>query len=111
MNDNILKLIDLVTKLTADSNRDLHYEITLDYNGGKPLWFLHHDGKIWQMEQYVPPSRNGFRTFTQAEAVLTETLVKVAGDALAAQKKLPENERLADLTELEIQYLILEIAS
>lgn len=116
MHKNILKLIDLINELTFwdvpkedRSNRDLHYQIVLDYNYGNPLWLLEHDGKLWQMEKYVPPSRNGFRTFAQAEAVMIETLLKVCRDAIEVEKTSTEPH--PRLTELEIEYLVLEIAS
>lgn len=113
MNDIILKLIYIITELTTvpgDTRaRDLHYQIVLDYNHGKPWWTIEHDGSIWQMEQYVPPSRNGFKTFKQAESVMIETLLKVAKDAIEIEKEGPNPH--PNLTELEIEYLVLEIAS
>lgn len=110
MNEVILKLIRIVTALTGtESSRDLHYQIVLDYNNGKPLWFVEHDGKAWQMEQYVPPSRNGFKTFRQAESAMIETLLKVAKEKIEFEKTAVSPR--PDLTELEIEYLVLEIAS
>lgn len=116
MNDVILKLIKLVTKATtATATRDLHYQIVLDYNGGHPLWFIEHDGKEWQMETFCKPSRNGFKTFKQAESVLEEVLLKVAAEAIKHQRALaldePDRIPEPEITELEIQYLALEIAS
>jgi len=110
MNDVILKLIAIINELTGSGySRDFHYQIVLDYNGGKPWWTLEHDGHLWSMEQYVPPSRNGFKTFKQAESVLIETLLKVAKDMIETEKGLEEPH--PKLTELEIEYLVLEIAS
>lgn len=116
MNEVILKLIRIVTALTGtESSRDLHYQIVLDYNNGKPLWFVEHDGKAWQMEQYVPPSRNGFKTFRQAEAAMIETLLAVSAQEIDYQKSLNDNEPgklpVDKVTELEVEYLVLEIAS
>lgn len=113
MNDVILKLIYIITELTTTPGevkaRDKHYQIVLDYNNGNPWWTIEHDGSVWQMEQYVPPSRNGFKTFKQAEAVMIETLLTVAKDAIQVERDGPNpHPRLA---ELEIEYLVLEIAS
>ncbi len=114
MNDVILKLIRIITELTMTPGehikaRDMHYQIVLDYNYGKPLWYLEHDGYVWNMETYVPPSRNGFKTFKQAESVMIETLLRVAKDAIENEKEGPNSH--PNLIELEIEYLVLEIAS
>lgn len=120
MNDTILRLIKLVTALTHSPGdpiygRDMDYRIVLDYNSGKPWWTIEHDGKLWNMEKYCPPSFNGFKTFKQAELAMTEVLLKVSKEHLEWNRGLKEGEPAkkseAKLTELEIEYLVLEIAS
>lgn len=116
MNKKILNLITLVNRLTLPKEfplRDIHYEITMSYNEGKPGWYIAHDGKVWTMEEYLPPSQNGFLTYTAAERALERVLLDVSRDFVAAQKELPEESKLLSpdkIEALEIEYLAAEIA-
>ncbi len=116
MNKKVINLINLVNRLTLPKEfpvRDVHYEITLSYNEGKPGWYLAHDGKVWTMEEYLPPSQNGFVTFLLAEKALERVLLNVSRDFIAAQKELPEEHKIMTedrIQELEIEYLSAEIS-
>lgn len=108
MNATILKLIVLVNKITIPEKyvqRDIHYEITLSYNEGQPMWYLAHDGAVWKMEQYLPPSQNGFTTFKVAEKALERVLLDAARDGIVRGRDAGRN-----MDELEIQYLSAEIS-
>lgn len=111
MNVKIFNLINLVNRITLPETfpaRDIHYEITLSYNGGDPGWYVAHDGKVWQMEEYLKPSQNGFKTQKQAERALERVLLDVSKDYLELLKE-KDNPDKGLIAECELEYTAAEM--
>lgn len=56
------------------SLRDNHFEICWTYNYGDDYWYIAHDGKEWNIDNYLKPSQNQFRTMEEAIKELKEIL-------------------------------------
>lgn len=48
------------------SLRDNHFEIAWNFNYGDDYWYIAHDGKEWNINQYLRPSQNQFKTMQDA---------------------------------------------
>lgn len=56
------------------SLRDNHFEISWTYNYGDDYWYIQHDGKEWNIDQYLRPSQNQFKSLDEAIQELKEIL-------------------------------------
>lgn len=80
MNERLIKLIELVNKIELlrapeTKLRDRQYEVCWTHNYGDPYFYVAHDGFLWSIDQYLPPSQNQFESLDKAVNALWRVLI------------------------------------
>lgn len=59
------------------SLRDNHFEICWTYNYGDDYWYIAHDGKQWNIDDWLKPSQNQFKSIDAAIFELKDILENI----------------------------------
>lgn len=73
---DLKKLISQTTNEQM-SLRDNHFEICWTYNYGDDYWYIAHDGKQWNIDDWLKPSQNQFKSIDAAIFELKDILENI----------------------------------
>lgn len=77
----IAEVIDVTTRSEDGyKRRDLHFELGWNYNDGDDYWYLAHDGNLWNINDFLKPSQNQFKSMDAAIAEFKDILENVIKD-------------------------------